>query len=206
MLLSRCVGRVRWPVIALSIMACSGGACPLQLCSQPSQQNAVIAGRPVFVLQTGHSDWVTDLAFNPSSRLIASSSVDQTVKLLDATSGALRATLHGHKGAVNAVAWHTEGLFLASASADETLRVWDVRTAEELKTLYGHKGAIVSVDVSPDGASMASAGEDGTIRLWDAKTYAVRWTIEAGKERIAKVLFSRDSASIIATVGKSIKR
>ena len=45
----------------------------------------------------GHSDWITALALSPDRRLLASASLDQTIKLWDLSSGALVGTLQTNR-------------------------------------------------------------------------------------------------------------
>ncbi|CAG8140451.1 unnamed protein product [Penicillium nalgiovense] len=53
----------------------------------------------------GHSDGVGSVAFSPDGRLLASGSVDKTVRLWDPATGALTQTLEGHSDWVDSVAF-----------------------------------------------------------------------------------------------------
>jgi WD40 repeat protein len=68
------------------------------------------------------------VAFSPDGKILASASVDETVRLWDSATGAARRTLEGHSGSVYAVAFSPDGKMLASASNDKTVRLWDSAT------------------------------------------------------------------------------
>jgi nitrous oxidase accessory protein NosD len=75
---------------------------------------------------TGHTDWVTSVAFSPDGRLLASGSDDDTIKLWEVASGSLVRTLSGHTSDVNSVAFSPDGRLLASGSDDKTIKLWDI--------------------------------------------------------------------------------
>ena len=102
-----------------------------------------------------------------AGRLLASASLDRTLKLWAVASGKEVWTLHGHRKGVNGVAFSPDGRRLASASEDRTVRVWDVATGQELLTLSGHTHSVYGVAFSPDGHRLASTGSDGTVKIWD---------------------------------------
>jgi WD40 repeat protein len=95
---------------------------------------------------TGHIDKVTDIAFDPNGRILATTSWDKSVRLWDAATGRQKAILRGHKGEVMAVVFTTDGRMLASWCSwqqkkgqfegnilyGSELKIWEVATGMEL--------------------------------------------------------------------------
>jgi hypothetical protein len=73
---------------------------------------------------------VLSVAFSPDGRALASASWDNTIRLWDAASGALRRTLEGHTNTVLSVAFSPDGRLLASGSEDNTIRLWDAASGQ----------------------------------------------------------------------------
>jgi WD40 repeat protein len=78
--------------------------------------------------------WVRTLAASPDGKLLASSSLDDTVRLWDAATGQqiYRLPGHGELGGWRALAFTPEGKRLASWGDDMYLRVWDMGTGKAL--------------------------------------------------------------------------
>jgi len=73
----------------------------------------------------GHTEGVQDVRFSGDGALIASSSLDNTVKVWDAVTGRELRTLTGHSSSVSGVSFHpTNSGVLVSSSNDFTARVW----------------------------------------------------------------------------------
>jgi WD40 repeat protein len=117
-----------------------------------------------------HFDGVTSVAISPDSKLIASASKDETIKLWDASTGKLVKNFVGHKGYVNSLAFNTSGDTLVSGSDDKAIMMWDVNGTNEnvVKGIFtGHSEKINSVFYSANNQTIVSGSNDNTIKLWD---------------------------------------
>jgi WD40 repeat protein len=70
---------------------------------------------------------------------MASGGDDGTVKLWEASSGRLLASLSGHTGVVWGVALSSDGRLVASGSFDGTVKLWEAKRGACLRTLRAER-------------------------------------------------------------------
>ena len=117
--------------------------------------------------------FVGDLLWSPDGRLLAATGfADDSVRLLDGTTGVVQAELRGLHARVVSVAWATDGKSLASAGEEGTIGVWDI-SGRQLAVM--NSPDVAQIAWSPDGSLLAAspvgAGQNEVdIRIWDVRT------------------------------------
>ncbi|MBD2665932.1 WD-40 repeat protein [Richelia sinica FACHB-800] len=120
---------------------------------------------------SGHNKPVWDVTFSPDGQLLASVSLDRTIKLWSAQ-GSLQQTLTGHTDAVTSICFSPDGQTLVSTGLDKTVRLWrknaDTGKFNSLphQTVLTETIGVYKVNFSPDGQLFATGSQDGTIQLW----------------------------------------
>ncbi|KFX88056.1 hypothetical protein V490_07867 [Pseudogymnoascus sp. VKM F-3557] len=149
----------------------------------------------------GHSEWVEAVAFSLDGKQIATGSINNTIKLWDATTGSLQKTLIGYSGSVagwvETIAFSPDSKQIAIGSSDNTIKIWDVTTESLQQTLIGHLGWVKAIAFSPDSKQIASGSYDNTIKLWDTTT-GLQKTLIGHSGFIGAIAFSHDSKQIIS--------
>jgi WD40 repeat protein len=94
-----------------------------------TQQRASIAN-PLELKVASHGDWVYGVATSPDSRIFATGSCDDVVKLWDLKSGEHVRTLRGPRSCISSIAFSPDGSLVAAGSQDYRVSVWETKSGK----------------------------------------------------------------------------
>lgn len=142
---------------------------------------------------------VGNLTFSPDGSLLASSSANGDIILLDTNTGEHRHVMKGHTGRGLRIAFSSDLRTLASASVDGSVRIWNVFSGEEIHNFPNHFGNFTCFDISADGKTVVAPTYDLTVCLWDMESGNLDTTFDKeGYFGVAEIAFN-PSDTIIAT-------
>ncbi|ESA38777.1 wd-40 repeat-containing protein [Leptolyngbya sp. Heron Island J] len=147
-------------------------------------------GESATITLQGHQDRVWQVTFSPDGRQLASTSLDNTIKLWT-SSGTLVASLDGHDAGTWGIDFSPDGGMLASSSDDSTVRLW--RLDKIPQTLHGYEGPVTNLALNQQ--TIAAGSWDKTIRLWNWQGN-LRTVLEGHTDRIWQVAFSPDGQTL----------
>ncbi|MDF1665694.1 MAG: protein kinase [Planctomycetota bacterium] len=119
----------------------------------------------------GHRGAVRAAIYKPGSdnQVIATASLDGSIRLWDCYNGQELMRLEGHSSDVLAIAFTKNGQSLASASDDTTARLWDTRTGQLRRILTGTQGPIRCLAFTANDQALITGSANRSLRVWELK-------------------------------------
>ncbi|MUG94129.1 hypothetical protein F7734_17735 [Scytonema sp. UIC 10036] len=164
----------------------------------------------------GHSQFqkgrIHAIAFSPDSKLIASASQDNTIKLWVVDTEKELSTLP-HPNPVNTLAISPDNRVLASGDMKGNIKLWDLKTQKPINNILIEKklDLIKSIAFSPDGKTLASGGasqgnyvDANYLYIWDVITGKVLHTLSGHGDAVNSIAYSPNS-EILVSGGKDKK-
>ena len=125
----------------------------------------------------GHTHFITDVDFSPDSRLLATASGDQTIRLWDTEARTQVDVLRGHTNEIKRVEFSSDGATLISGGHDGQILVWSAhqRSSSDWpitveRTVPGYEKRYGRASFSSDGRYLATRNRDDTVGLRSAMT------------------------------------
>ncbi|MFH0901680.1 MAG: serine/threonine-protein kinase, partial [Pseudomonadota bacterium] len=145
----------------------------------------------------GHRNVVFGLAFDTSSRLLASGSTDTNARLWDVESGRELAVLRGHQMSITRLAFGAAEV-LFTASKDGTVRQWDSKTGAS-RVVVKMNGPVYGIAVDHSGDELITGGIDRTIRRWKIETGEELAVLHGHLEPVISIALSPDRRTLASS-------
>jgi transcription initiation factor TFIID subunit 5 len=116
----------------------------------------------------GHSKPVYSLSFEPTGRMLLSTSADETVRLWD-TSGAQCVAHFDTVGPCWDVEFSPFGFYFALAHQNRTASLYSIDHSTPLRIFCGHSSDVTKCTWHPNAAYLVTGSDDRSVRMWDVR-------------------------------------
>jgi len=125
---------------------------------------------------------ITALAYAGEGRRLVTAHTNRTLRVVDATTTRLTATLRGPEAPVTMVRADPGGRRLVAGSQDRLLRVFDLETQAPPLSLGPFRKPLTSACFFEDGRHLATVGLENVVQIWDLDSQTVMATLYGGAE------------------------
>jgi eukaryotic-like serine/threonine-protein kinase len=167
-------------------------------------------GKPV-TAPLPHPDRISDLKLSPDGLLLATAGLDSTVRIWNATTGAIVAELKHEEPALGVV-FDLSGLRLATISGNPQyagksqvsitpvrVRIWDTTTGQTLSAWLNHNSMLETIAFSPDNERIVTASRTGVAQIWNVGSGQLAAPPLKHDEAVTDAAFSPDGRLVITS-------
>ncbi|KAF8976611.1 hypothetical protein BGZ46_008120 [Entomortierella lignicola] len=156
-------------------------------------------GDCVYLLK-GHKGTVNSVIYSFEGDLVASGSVDKSVRIWDVATSECILTFKGDGDFLTVALDSPEGFQIASVDVNNIIRIRDVYTGDCVNTFQGHESVVTCITYSPNWEQIASGSSDKTVRLWDVNDGDLLHVLQGHTSSVSSIMYS-PSGDMIASGG-----
>jgi len=148
---------------------------------------------------SGHDKTITAVQPLESMGMVATASLDATVRIFDVVTSQWRNTLRGHKKGVSEVTLSSDYHLIFSAGLDRECLVWNPFVTNLVARLQGHQSPLIAVDVVPGTPQLLTADAQGYVKLWDIRSFSCIQTFQAaGSRSLVGISTSKEDKNLVS--------
>jgi WD40 repeat protein len=138
-----------------------------------------------------HTGAISSLTFSSDGHMLATASMDYSIRLWDFDKRQLLTTLQGHLNEVWSVAFTPDGQTLVSGAKDGGIKLWATRRPQEDNVL---PGAWLPLAFSPDSRTLAALSRQGTVAFINLATREIeqQFPLESTRGPFVPLAISQD--------------
>jgi WD40 repeat protein len=151
---------------------------------------------------------VTNVIFSPNGQVLASGSIDNSLRLWRTADGEPLQSLLGSPRPMARLAFSPDGKILASERFN-IISIWQVETGKLLHEIiqpYESSQNMLSLVFSPNGQILASGSMDNTICLWNVADSELLNTLKGHMGVVTSIVFSPDGQTLASGSGDKTVR
>jgi WD40 repeat protein len=154
----------------------------------------------------GHAGDILDVALRHNGEQIATVSLDQSIRLWQASKVKPPRTIAQVQAPVWVVLPGAQEKQVLSVSADQTASVWELASGKSVTKYTEHRNPVTAAAYRPGFGEVATGGGDHVIRLWDPATGKTNQTLNSHGGVITSLTYSPDGKFLYtASADRTVK-
>ena len=106
-----------------------------------------------------------------NSTVLATGSIDGSVKVWDITSKYFTHNFRSGNGVCSVITFHPTNLILYSGWNSGIITAWDLGTSKQVASMEGHFSVVTELVITQDSSRAVSGGRDSVIMVWDLSSH-----------------------------------
>ncbi|OMJ95401.1 hypothetical protein SteCoe_1156 [Stentor coeruleus] len=148
-----------------------------------------------------HKGKITSLTLSKDQEILATGSVDFSIKLWDTSTFLCISELLFHQDCINSLHISHNNQILLSASGDKTVSLWNLKTNTQQGILQGHADWVHCVVATKNLDIIFSGSKDTTIRVWDLVTKACKGVLIGHKSWVNDLALIQNDRILLSGSG-----